>query len=278
MIFLITAFYHEAKPFIKYFKLKNFQCSKFEIFSNNNFILIISGEGFIKSAIATTFLLSKFKTVDKDIALNVGICGAKKKDFSKGDVILCHKIINHHSQKAFYPDILVNHQMKEGILESFLIPVKKNNLKGEIEGDIIDMEGAGFFESASVFLPPHNIHCIKIVYDFLDYKKIEKEEVSELIEKNIPIIENFINSLLELNIRVYEKPINEEKLKDIIEKLKNSLHLTVSMTYELEKYLKSYIIRKGDIPKEISEFFYIDVKNKKERKDYFEKLKKFLYT
>ena len=69
-----------------------------------------------------------------------------------------------------------------------------------------------------------------------------------------------------------------KKLKDIIEKLKNSLHLTVSMTYELEKYLKSYIIRKGDIPKEISEFFYIDVKNKKERKDYFEKLKKFLYT
>ena len=274
MIFFVISFYQEAKPLIEHFKLQKILSSKFEIFSNNQIFLILTREGIIRSSIGTTFLLTRFSAQEKDIAINLGICGAKNRNFQKGDIILCHKIINHYTKKAFYPDIIVNHDMKEGVLESFMIPVKKD-IKEEIEGDIVDMEGAGFFESASFFLPPHNIHCIKIVYDFLDYEKIKKEEISNLIYNHIPKIENFIYSLLELN--EYEKlPFEEENIKDMVEKLKESLNLTFSMTHELEKYLKGYIIRKGNIPKEIFDFINIKANSKKERKEYFERIKKLL--
>ncbi|MGB9857508.1 MAG: purine phosphorylase [Dictyoglomaceae bacterium] len=277
MIFFITAFHSEAKPLIEYFGLKKLQeLSKFQIFSNADLLLIVSGEGIIRSAIATTFLLTKFSAMDKDIALNIGICGARRKELSKGDVLLCHKIINHHSKRVFYPDILVNHQMKEADLESFFFPVREDIFTDEIEGDVVDMEGAGFFEAASSFLPPHNIHCIKIVYDFLIYERIDSQEVINLINKSIPFIENFINALSELNLKFCINIFKEEKLKEIVEKLKNSLHLTTSMTYQLERYLKSYIIRHENLPEEISEFFNVNVKSKKEGKEYFEKLKKLL--
>lgn len=274
MIFFVISFYQEAKPLIEHFKLQKILSSKFEIFSNNQIFLILTREGIIRSSIGTTFLLTRFSAQEKDIAINLGICGAKNRNFQKGDIILCHKIINHYTKKAFYPDIIVNHDMKEGVLESFMTPVKKD-IKKEIEGDIVDMEGAGFFESASFFLPPHNIHCIKIVYDFLDYEKIKKEEISNLIYNHIPKIEKFIYSLLELN--EYEKlPFEEENIKDMVEKLKDSLNLTFSMTHELEKYLKGYIIRKDNIPKEIFDFLNIKANSKKERKEYFERIKKLL--
>jgi len=275
MIFFVIAFHPEAKPLIEHFKLKKIPSSKFETFSNNQVFLILTREGMIKSSIGTTYLLTKFSAQEKDIAINLGICGAQNRKFQKGDIILCHKIINHYSKRAFYPDIIVNHDMKEGILESFMTPVKKD-MEEKIEGDIVDMEGAGFFESASFFLPPHNTHCIKIVYDFLDYEKIEKGEISNLIYNHIPKIERFIYSLSELN-ECEKLPFEEENIKNIVEKLKDSLNLTFSMTHELEKYLKGYIIRKGSIPKEIFDFLNIKVASKKERKEYFERIKKLLY-
>jgi len=50
------------------------------------------------------------------------------------------------------------------------------------------------------------------------------------------------------------------------------------MTYQLEKLLKSYIIRHENLPEDISEFFNINVNSKKEGKQYFEKLKKLLIS
>ncbi|ADQ07268.1 purine or other phosphorylase family 1 [Caldicellulosiruptor hydrothermalis 108] len=279
MIYLITAFYSEAKALIDHFGLKKlYEPSKFQIFSGDEILLIVSGEGILQAAIATTFALTKFGASDRCIALNIGICGAKEKKLSKGDVLLCNKIINHHSKKTFYPDILITHQMKEASLESFLHPVKKDTFFGEIEGDIVDMEGAGFFEAASSFLAPHNVQCIKIVYDFLAYEKIEPQEVTILVKQCMPFIENFINTLVDLNLKFCTNIFEEEKLRQIIEKLKSSLRLTASITFQLEKLLKSYIIRHENLPEEISEFFNVNVNSKKEGKQYFEKLKKLLIS
>ncbi|ACK41764.1 MULTISPECIES: hypothetical protein [Dictyoglomus] len=275
MIYITIAFYVEGKPIIDYFNLKKLNdSSKFQIFNKDEIFLIISGEGNINSAIATTYLLTKYGWKNEDIALNIGICGAKDGGFSKGDLILCNKIINHNSKRAFYPDILISHDMKEASLESFDFPVRKCHQE-EIEGDIVDMEGAGFFEAASSFLYSHNIHCIKIVYDLLDFDKIDPKMVQEIIIKNIFKIENFINSLLTLNEKYLQRR-EDKKIKEILEKLKSNLHLTRSMEIELKKLLKIYLIRYKQIPEEIEEFVNIKVNSKKEGKEYFEKLKNFL--
>lgn len=277
MIYIVTAFHAEAKPLIDHFGLKKlYEPLKFQIFSGDDIVLIESREGIVNSSIATTFILTKFKASYKDIALNIGICGAKEGYFSKGDVILCNKIINHYSKKRFYPDILIRHTMKEASLESFMQPVKKDNLSQEIEGDIVDMEGAGFFEAASVFLPLHNVHCIKIVYDFLDFEKIDTGEVKKLISCNISHIEDLINSLLKLNLEFYNNITEINDIPLLISKLKNSLHLTAYMTNQLEGLLKDYLIRHKKLPDTLFEFFEVQVCSKKEAKEYFDRLKRIL--
>ncbi|ABP66023.1 hypothetical protein Csac_0383 [Caldicellulosiruptor saccharolyticus DSM 8903] len=279
MIYIVTAFHAEAKPLIEHFELKKlYEPSKFQIFSGNDTLLIESKEGIVKSSIATTFALTKFGAGSKDIALNIGICGAVENAFSKGDVILCNKIINHHSKKAFYPDILIQHSMKEATLESFMHPVKKDSLPVEIEGDIVDMEGAGFFEAASIFLPLHNVHCIKIVHDFLDFEKINPVEIENLIKQSIPHIENLINSLLKLNLEFCYNMPEIDNIHLLVNKLKNSLHLTTYMTNELESLLKDYIIRHKKLPDCIFEFFEVQINSKKEGKNYFDKLRKILLS
>jgi len=77
MIFFVIAFHPEAKPLIEHFKLKKIPSSKFETFSNNQVFLILTREGMIKSSIGTTYLLTKFSAQEKDIAINLGICGVK---------------------------------------------------------------------------------------------------------------------------------------------------------------------------------------------------------
>jgi len=279
MIYIVTAFHAEAKALIKHFGLKKlYEPSKFQIFSGNDILLIESKEGIVKSSTATTFALTKFGAGSKDIALNIGICGAVENAFSKGDVILCNKIINHHSKKAFYPDILIQHSMKEASLESFMHPVKKDSLPLEIEGDTVDMEGAGFFEAASIFLPLHNVHCIKIVYDFLDFEKIDPTEVENLIKQSIPHIENLINSLLKLNFEFFNYVPEIDNIPLLVNKLKNSLHLTTYMTNELESLLKDYVIRHKKLPDTIFEFLEVQINSKKEVKNYFDKLRKILLS
>jgi hypothetical protein len=84
MIYLITAFYPEANALIDYFRLKKlYEPSKFQIFAGDKILLIVSGEGILQAAIATTFALTKFGASDRCIALNIGICGANEKNFQK---------------------------------------------------------------------------------------------------------------------------------------------------------------------------------------------------
>lgn len=276
MIYIVTASHTEGKVFIDRFKLEKLDDpSKFQVFNKDELFLIISGVGIVNSAIATTYLLTKYGWRSEDIALNIGICGAVKTQFSKGDLILCNKIINHNSKKAFYPDILINHSMKEAVLESFDFPVKKEHQE-YVEGDIVDMEGAGFFEAVSSFLPPHNTHCIKTVYDFLEYDKIDPKDIVNILRKNIPHIEDFMNSLLAFNEKYLKIQKEDEKLNEILQKLKENLHLTKSMENELKRILKGYLVRNKELPEEIAEFINIKVNSKKEGKEYFEKLKKIL--
>ena len=59
MLYIVTALYIEAKPLISLFNLKKDNIyTKFQVFSNKNIKLIISGTGKIKSATALTYLIS----------------------------------------------------------------------------------------------------------------------------------------------------------------------------------------------------------------------------
>lgn len=166
MIYIAVALGIEAKPIIDYFNLKRDNgIKKLQLFRSERITLIITGVGILKSAIALTHILSQMKIEENDIFLNIGICGAKNKKFKIGDVVMCNKIINSELQKSYYPDMVFSHPFKEGSLESFNKPIYSTE---GINGDLIDMEGAGLVEATTYFFQSYQLNFIKIVSDYLE--------------------------------------------------------------------------------------------------------------
>ncbi|ADL08393.1 purine or other phosphorylase family 1 [Thermosediminibacter oceani] len=276
MFYIVTAFHTEAKPIIEHFGLKKIpRPCRFQVFAGDNMVLVESGMGIVASAAATSFLLTEFKAGERDVILNVGICGAKEKSLKKGDAVLCHKVINHDTKRAFYPDVIVKHAMKEGVLETFSFPVDKDEYpESHIEGDLVDMEGAGFFEAASFFLPPHKIHCVKVVYDYLDGERVDPVRVLEYIRGNIPLIESLMtcyNALDEQYPMVFD-----EGEPEIIREISRNLKLSVTMTHQLKDMVRAYVARHKRGPEELKGFLNIKVCSKNEGKVYFERIREML--
>ncbi|MCD7979267.1 MAG: spore photoproduct lyase, partial [Fusobacterium sp.] len=237
MIYIAVALTVEAKPLITYFKLKkDNEIKKYQVFKNEEITLIITGSGIMQGAIAVTYVLGNLDIGEEDIFVNLGICGAVKDSFSIGDIILCNKIINNCSKKNFYPDMLFKHKFKEGTLETFFQVVDERMEKEKIKGEIVDMEGAGVCEAASLFFSQHQINIIKIVSDYLNTSKITAEKVMELVENKINKIADWLVERKKFNVG--NKEIFTLKEKESIKKIEENLRLTESMYYEFLELIK----------------------------------------
>ena len=284
MIFISTAMYCEAKPFISHYGLKkdnNF--TKFQVFKNNEIVLIITGTGLVSSAVGVTHMLTKYEVKPNDFFFNIGICGSKIKskkvgnkviEVGKGSVILAHKIINADSGNIFYTDMFFKHNFVEGVLETFSKVINSSEYFHKTEGDFIDMEAAGIFEAASHFLYMHQINCIKIVSDFLDTHCISAEKVTKLIEDNMYDIVSWIDKIGQIGMQ--PKCILIDEYNDYIETLFYNLKLSETMRNELTHLVKHYKMRKGNIKKILEPFLEVECKSKNEGKRQFAKLKEKL--
>ena len=219
---IVCAYLKEAKPLIKYFNLKKVN-DKFNIYENENISLIVSGQGEINSAIATTYLLS-IRNISNII--NFGIAGSSK--YKIGDIFLVNKI-----NDKYFPDILVSHKFRESEIICF------NEVVTEGEYKLVDMESEGFFKAAIKFLKAHQIHLIKIVSDNLVCFRPSDEFMDNLITPHLKNIEEFINSLQEPR----EIDLN------IVEKLSKKYDLSFSQKIKLKDRVMYYILNQKPLPK-----------------------------
>lgn len=272
MIYVAAALTAEAKPLITYFKLKrDNKIKKYQVFKNEEIILIITGSGMMQGAVGTTYLLSSLNIREEDIFVNLGICGAVKEVFQVGDIVLCNKITNNGNGKSFYPDMLFRHKFKEGTLESFFRVVDKS-MKSEIKGELVDMEGAGIYEAASLFFSQHQINIIKIVSDYLDTRGITSEKVTHIVESGILSIDEWLNERKKFNVSNKEIfTLNEKDIMNVVEK---NLRLTESMHYEFMELMKYHKLKNKNIEDVISKYSKIEIKDKREGKINFEKIRK----
>lgn len=272
MIYVAAALTAEAKPLITYFKLKrDNEIKKYQVFKNEEIILIITGSGMMQGAIGTTYVLSSLNIKEEDIFVNLGICGAVKEIFQVGDIVLCNKITNNGNGKSFYPDMLFRHKFKEGALESFFHVLDKS-MESEIKGELVDMEGAGIYEAASLFFSQHQINIIKIVSDYLDTTGITAEKVTHIVESRILSIDEWLNERKKFNVS--DKEIFTLNEKDIMNVVEKNLRLTESMHYEFMELMKYHKLRNKNIEDVISKYSKIEIKDKREGKINFEKIRK----
>lgn len=269
MIIICTATYIEAEPFIKNFSLKkNLSEFKFQIFNNDYIRLLITGVGKIKSAIALTYLFTKYKSSSSDILINIGFCGSRNKSYNLGQIFLCNKIIDHDTNKTYFTDILFKHPFKETSIDTCSSIIASNiNLQGEL----VDMESSGIYESALTFIQPHEIFFIKIISDYLTSDKLNIDILKDTLSKSSAKIISWINSIKEEF--VFDDTILSPKNIQAIDNISNNLKLSCTLKNEFKQFAKYYVLQNNDFSKVLRYTENIHCKTKREGKIYLEKIK-----
>jgi hypothetical protein len=156
-----TALVAEAKPIIGHFKLKCIEKIPFNIYKNDNILLIVSGIGGEKTRQALTYALSLY---EPKIAINIGIAGCKDKSVKIGSLFCAtHK----------------NTPMPYVLVSSCENPATDAQT---IHSPLADQESETFLK-----VMPNGVekYVFKIVSDYLEPTIPSKAKVGELIQKSI---------------------------------------------------------------------------------------------
>ena len=270
MLYIVTALYIEAKPLISLFNLKKDNSyTKFQVFSNEDVKLIISGTGRVKSATALTYLISKEDIKKNDYIVNIGFV-ASNKNSQLGDIVYVSKIQNAYSDFDFYPEMIYKHNFLEGSLTTFDSIVEK-----KIENiEYIDMEAYGFFQTASIFFKKDKIIVLKIVSDILK-DKLEDRVLVDFKDENL--FSESYNNIYKFLVNF--KTVNDDSdftitEQELIKKVLENLRLSDTMTYELFNILRYLKIKYGNIDI-LKKYENIEVNSKVQGKKIFEEIKEF---
>jgi len=167
MLYIVTALKPEAQAFVDKYKLRKSKLGEFSLFSNSKMMLIISGVGVKKAAMATQTLINHFDITDDDVYINVGICGSSR-DYEIGELIEIGEIKYQHEVK----------QLQNATQNSIrCLDLEADNS----EDSIVDMESYGFCDA--VFHSPaiKNIYILKVVSDHFEPHKVTKDTTKSLV-------------------------------------------------------------------------------------------------
>lgn len=274
MIYIITALHCEAKPLIGKFVLKKAVVpSRLDVFRNERIVLVVSGIGKVRSAIATTFLLSQNSPPPGSIVANIGCCGSVGIHNEIGSLLFINKITDHGSGRDMYPDSIVKHGLNEAPIETYDIPVKRDLITAP-GAQLVDMESSGFFQAASRFVDTHQIYCLKVVSDFLELSHLSKEFISGLIEKKLSDIERVLELFSKFNEP--DKELFHVEETELLERISDHLKLTETQYHQFITLAKSAKIRDRNLLESLAPFAGSEIKTKNESKNTFERIRKAL--
>ncbi|MDD3840292.1 MAG: hypothetical protein PHP06_06925 [Clostridia bacterium] len=270
MIYIVTALAIEARPLIKHFGLKKTGYNFFREYASGDILLVISGTGKINSACAVSDILSRHQPGSRDAIINFGICGSVDADCNKGETFFINKVVDNDTQRVYYPDIMIDHGMQEAGLRTYSMPVAFDDCKQSEE--FVDMEGSGFFQAASHYLGPHSIYVIKILSDFLNETKLDRDFIRQMIESKLYQIETVLYDIKKM-LEISEKQLLNQKEQKLISDIKNNLNLTVSQKHLLDDIASQYKIRTNKSLDFLEEYSCKRVTTKHERNKLFGQIK-----
>jgi len=263
----------EAAPVIEYFRLKkDMDIHEFSVYRNSDIALIVSGVGKIKSAVASAYLYSIYGLDSDNIMLNIGFCGAGSPRYSPGTLILMNKITDMDTGKDYYPDVFYGKNLPKESLCCFSRPVGRNDTMKNDDSFFCDMESAGFMEAAKKFVYAHNIAVLKIISDYLEPEKLDKELLKGYVKNQIPLVEGIINQMHTINESYSEFSLSEEEMK-IIGLLSRDLKFSEAMKQVLFKEVKRAKIRGLETLKILGPFTEARADSKAEGKKILEEIK-----
>ena len=237
---LITALKSESVPLIQHYKLKRDNTFDFPFFINHGINIALVGVGVgtknISSRVNDFFALQEYENVQ---FINIGIAGGNKRRTKIGQLFLINKIMDASSINRYYPDILTDHTLAEGSINSVKNPIIDNQNEYDF---LVDMEAYELFSICSKLVPLHNIAILKLVSDYMDnhVNTLDHETISSLINKQMAKISIFIERFK--LIGEMKKSLLSKVDLDWIAKNKDKYYLTTAQVGLLVNLVKGYRI------------------------------------
>ena len=243
MKLIITALRQEARPLIEALGLKQDTGSrKFPVYVGEDAMLVITGMGKVRAAIATTHLMHLAPRHDRACLINVGTCAAVTDQLALGVAVLAHKIWDRATEREFFPDMLLKHSLQEVSLGTFDRPVtgmKQPNLPCQA----VDMEASGIYQAAHLFLAPHQMMFLKVVVDFV---QASAYDLSEMLRYYTGSIQDWMPLITEACVWEDSAPAVTEGQECLLAEVAAHMRLTRTQTHQLEKAAQRFMVRGGE--------------------------------
>ncbi len=292
MIYLFTAFYDEAQPFIMQFHLKKLSGRiRFQQFYSEaaNILLTITGTGGIAAAAAVGSVCTERPPGPYDFLLNIGICAGTQ---AQGSGFLIHKLTERETGRTFYPDMLYCHRFEEAELVTGMIPkrcsIDKDCCQRLEDMDSVgvclyDMEGAALYQAGAYYFAPHQMLFFKIVSDNGDTENLNHAAVRRFAGLHAKPVAALIESLLQLAQDAQGAADLCGKAQEQGEQwacqLGRDLHCSKTMEHTLDQLLRYAALTGVDAEVAVRRLYEerrLPCKDKREGKQCFEELKRQL--
>jgi len=272
MIAIITALMAEARPIIDHFHLDHHQePNTVRVWKNHRMLVAVTGTGKIRAAACASALCTHFGD-QIEAVINVGLAGAAFQS-KKGEIFLVNQIVDHHSQAAYYPEMLIQTDLKEKELRTFDHTVTRRHLHDDQTGwnGLVDMEASGFFGASLMFLPATRISCLKIVSDFLENLHFSKKKASGLVKNRLDSITLYIRQVEQFIVDNKRTPLTPA-VKNMIADISAKLNLTITQQRQLEKRVIYKSLISDEVLSVLSSYQGISAHDKQERNRLLEEL------
>ena len=157
----------EAAPFIDSGLFKLLEEKPLPVYQHESVYLILSGIGKASAAIASTYLITKYKT---EIMYNIGAAGSTTENFNLGDILHIVSVIDYDRPKLIgskprylKPDVLDNYKTATLATQDVAVVSEAEREKVGKLAELVDMEGAAFTQACRTFKVKN--HMFKIVTD-----------------------------------------------------------------------------------------------------------------
>lgn len=169
MILIHTALLCEAQIIIEKYKLIKINSFP-KIYKNDTMIVVVGGVGRENTRFALEYIFEKYE-IKK--GFNIGVAGCSDRRYEIGTLFCTNQNLKSISF------------MK---LQTVDFPQKEiSTAKG-----LFDMEGEYFLQIAQKYLQNRDIYIFKIVSDYLDNEKLDKNFVKKLIQNVLNDFKNYL--------------------------------------------------------------------------------------
>ena len=247
-IFWVIALPVEARPLIQYLNLKRqMDTHCWPVYLHGRHVLIISGIGKVRAAMAVTWLAAKFN--DRPLAglINFGFCGSSDPQAKPGDIYRISEVKDMDQDRMYYPDLFESASINLRPLQCWSCPVKADMITAS-DTLFCDMESAGIMEAARQLFQSHQVMLFKIVSDKLDPDglrlHVSEDTLSHWLSSGLPVLEEAVKQLDQLQ-KLTTVPLLEE-LEFFVSQVDELIPLTVSMKQQLEMKTRQLMLSRSD--------------------------------